>query len=177
MLLHSAVTGVTSKASESKSAFIQRVAQQARELRDEAVTSLQTKWAPKIARAEAAVKKAEDKVDALEGKRTAQTVSAGVDIGMSVLGALFGTRRSATSAAGRAVKSAAKQATSGGALDAARAAVVDATDALSAVKTEAQAAIAEAQEKISSGAAQVEELSIPAKKTEVTVEVLGLLWR
>ena len=177
VLLHSAVTGVTSKASESKSAFIQRVAQQARELRDEAVTSLQTKWAPKIARAEAAVKKADDKVEALQGRRTAQTVSAGVDIGVSVLGALFGSRRSVASAAGRAVKSASKHATSGGALDAAKSAVDDATDALSAVKTEAQAAIAEAQEKISSGAAQVEELSIPAKKTEVTVEVLGLLWR
>jgi len=62
-------------------------------------------------------------------------------------------------------------------LDAAKSAVDDATDALSAVQAEAQAAIAEAQQKISSGAAQVEELSIAAKKTEVTVEVLGLLWR
>lgn len=177
VLLSSAVTEVTSKPGESKSAFIQRVAQRARELRDDEVTTLTTKWAPKIARAQAALKKAEEKVDALGSKRTAQTVSTGVDIGMSVLGALFGTRRSVASAAGRAVKSVSKQATSGGALDAAKAAVDDATEALVAVEAEAQAAVAEAQQKISSGAAQVEEVSIAAKKTEVTVEVVGLLWR
>ena len=177
VLLQSIATDVTSKAGESKSAFIQRVAQKARELRDDEVATLTTKWAPKIARAQLAVKKAEEKADALGSKRTAQTVSTGVDIGMSVLGALFGTRRSVTTAAGRAVKSASKHATSGGALDAAKEAVDDATEALAAVQAEAQAAIAEAQAAISSGAAQVTELTIAAKKTDVTVEALGLLWR
>ena len=117
VLLQSIATDVTSKAGESKSAFIQRVAQKARELRDDEVATLTTKWAPKIARAQLAVKKAEEK------------------------------------------------------------AVDDATEALAAVQAEAQTAIAEAQAAISSGAAQVTELTIAAKKTDVTVEALGLLWR
>lgn len=86
-------------------------------------------------------------------------MGATVDVGISVLGALFGSRRSVATAAGKAASSASRV-----------------MAALTQLQTDAEAAFEGVHERIVEGAAVLEELPIPAKKVDVTVEARSLLW-
>ena len=81
-----------------------------------------------------------------------------------------------SAAAGKAAKSASRHMASGEGIDAANAAVDAAQAALTQVQTDAEAAFEGVHERIVKGAAVLEELRIPAKKVDVTVETCGLLW-
>jgi hypothetical protein len=177
VLLSSPATGIVSAPGEAKGAFIQRVAQRARELRDEQVEKAKATWQPKIERAEEALRKAREKQDSLDSKRTSQMLGAGVDVGVTMLGALFGSRRSVASAAGRAAKTASRTMGGGEALKKAEADVEAKQAALTKLQTDAEAAFEAVHETIVKKAADLVEVSIPAKKADVTVETLGLLWR
>jgi len=176
VLQTSPATGVVSKPGEARGPFIQRVAQRARELRDLEVEKLKKSWDAKIVKAQSALDRAEQKAATLDQRRSAQTMGATVDVGISVLGALFGSRRSVATAAGKAAKSASRHMASGEGIDAANAAVDAAQAALTQVQTDAEAAFEGVHERIVKGAAVLEELRIPAKKVDVTVETCGLLW-
>lgn len=176
VLQTSPATGVVSKPGEARGPFIQRVAQRARELRDLEVEKLKKSWDAKIVKAQTALDRAEQKAATLGQRRSAQTMGATVDVGISVLGALFGFRRSVATAAGKAAKSASRVMASGEGIDAANAAVDAAQAALTQLQTDAEAAFEGVHERIVKGAAVLEELRIPAKKVDVTVETCGLLW-
>jgi hypothetical protein len=176
VLLSSPATGVVSRPGEAKGAFVQRVAQRARELRDDEVEKLKSTWQTKIARAETALKRAEEKHRSLDQRQSAQTMNATVDIGVSVLGALFGSRRSVASAAGRAAKSASRRMASGESIKAAEDAVTDARNALTQLQVDAEAAFDAVHERVTKAAADLEELRIPAKKADVDVDAIGVLW-
>ena len=176
VLQTSPATGVVSKPGEARGPFIQRVAQRARELRDLEVEKLKKTWDAKIVKAQTALDRAEQKAASLDQRRSAQTMGATVDVGISVLGALFGSRRSVATAAGKAARSASRHMASGEGIDAANAAVDAAQAALTQVQTDAEAAFEGVHERIVKGAAVLEELRIPAKKVDVTVEACGLLW-
>lgn len=156
---------------------MQRVAQATRELRDQQVQALQAKWQPKIARAAAKVDAASDKLARVDAAQSAATLSATVDVGVSILGALFGSGRgSGVRAAGRAVKGASKVAGKHGDAGRARADLDEARAACQAVEQEANDAVTALQATLVGGAAQLEELRIPAARGGVVVEVCGLAW-
>lgn len=175
-LLFSPATGVVSTPGESKGAFIQRVAQRARELRDDEVEKVKKTWQTKIERAENALARAQEKHRSLDQRQSAQTMNATVDLGVSVLGALFGSRRSVASAAGRAAKSASQRAASSANIKAAEDAVQDAQNALTQLQVDAEAAFEAVHERVTKAAADLDELSILPKKADVSVVALGVLW-
>lgn len=174
VLLHSASTDVLAQPGEDRGAFIKRVTFQARELRDAEVAAVQARYAPKIERAMNAVQKAEDKVEAAGAKRSAQTMTAGVDVGLSVLGALFGNR-SMTTAATKAARSASKHVAGGSSVERAEAELEDARAALSALQAEVDAALTAVHNDVVKQAATLTEVKIAAVKSGTTVERCGLV--
>lgn len=174
VLLHSASTDVLAQPGEDRGAFIKRVTFQARELRDAEVAAVQARYAPKIERAMNAVQKAEDKVEAAGAKRSAQTMTAGVDVGLSVLGALFGNR-SMTTAATKAARSASKHVAGGSSVERAEAELDAAREALSALQAEVDAALTAVHNDVVKAAATLTEVKIAAVKSGTTVERCGLV--
>ncbi len=174
VLLHSASTDVLAQPGEDRGAFIKRVTFQARELRDVEVAAVQARYAPKIERAMNAVQKAEDKLDAAGAKRSAQTMTSGVDVGLSVLGALFGNR-SMTTAATKAARSASKHVAGGSTVERAEAEVDDARTALAALQAEVDEALTAVHNDVVKAAATLTEVKIAAVKSGTTVERCGLV--
>jgi hypothetical protein len=174
VLLHSASTDVLAQPGEDRGAFIKRVTFQARELRDAEVAAVQARYATKIERAMTAVEKAEAKLEAAGAKRSAQTMTTGVDVGLSVLGALFGNR-SMTTAATKAARSASKHVAGGGSVDRAEAELDAAREALAALQAEVDAALTEVHNAVVKEAATLTEVKIAAVKSGTTVERCGLV--
>lgn len=107
----------TSQPGESENDFRLRLQQSAREERDRLVERLRRKYAGKFSTLEDRIRRAEQRIEKEKQQRTTKTLTTAVNLGTSVLGALFGRRagsvanvnragsviRSATSAASETV--------------------------------------------------------------------------
>src|SRR5262249_34966289 len=90
---------------ETRDAFAARLALILRERRDAEVDALVAKWQPKIDKAKNKVERAARKIEDATADRNAAVVTTGLDLGATVLGAMFGRRsalRGAASVATRA---------------------------------------------------------------------------
>ena len=97
-LFHSRALGETSRPGESERDFRIHLQQLAHEKRDLEVAKLRAKYAPKIAALEDKISRAEQTVEREKAQQQAEAVSSAVNIGSTLLGALFG-RKVARSAA------------------------------------------------------------------------------
>ncbi|MCA8958867.1 MAG: ATP-binding protein [Planctomycetes bacterium] len=99
-------TPLVSSVDETEADFRMRLRQELRERRDAEIEKLRGKFAPKLARLEERIRRAEDKVEKereqYEEKRTGSMISFGV----TVLGALFGRKLASAGNVGRAASSA-----------------------------------------------------------------------
>ena len=99
-----------SKPGESEADFRVRLGDAARERRDELVEKLREKYGKLIARAEKKLGTAMDKLEEQKAQASSATTNTAVNIGTSILGALFGRKRMSTavrsgsSSASRAMK-------------------------------------------------------------------------
>ncbi len=93
-LLFSPLLEAYSNADESESEFKARVAQRARELRDQAVEALRAKSARTLKSLQEKQEKAADKVETEKGQASSAKLSTLVRIGSSLLGAFLGGRKS-----------------------------------------------------------------------------------
>ncbi|MCZ7555121.1 MAG: ATP-binding protein [Bacteroidia bacterium] len=87
---------------ETEGQFRVRVQQRYHEQRDTAMEKLRSRYAPRYARAQERIRKAEQRVDLQEAQYRQQQVSTAVDIGSTLLGALFGRRSGVSGIARRA---------------------------------------------------------------------------
>ena len=86
--------------------FRARVAQTLREQRDDAVDALRRKYAARLATLEDRQRRAEQKIDREREQAGSQTISSALDVGGSLLGALFGGGRRRSSMFGKAATAA-----------------------------------------------------------------------
>lgn len=106
-LFKSPLTGEYSQFEESEADFRARLVHAAREVRDEKVDEMRQKYRRKIDSAETALRRAHDRLEDQEAQASGARLDAVMRLGGSVLGALFGGRRSrsiSTSSATRAWK-------------------------------------------------------------------------
>ncbi len=87
---------------ESRAAFGARLQQAERETRDLELGKLRERYAKKLDRLEAKIKKAEEKVEREEAQASGKRLDTAIDIGTTVLGAFLGRRRSITTTVRRA---------------------------------------------------------------------------
>ncbi|MDB5345024.1 MAG: hypothetical protein JWP89_3401 [Schlesneria sp.] len=168
-----------SKAGESEGDFRARITHSVREGRDLQVEKLRAKYAPKLAGLQEQLRKAYQRVDKQKSQASQQTFSAAVNIGTSILGAVFGRKlASATniSKAATTIRSASRVA--GERQDVAQAeetadAVQQRIDDLNGqFQNEANALIDGA----SADSVKLDEIVVTPKKTDITVVQLMLAW-
>ena len=164
---------------ESEEAFRGRVAQSVREQRDGAVADLQSKYAAKATTFQNRLRTAEAKAEQEKAEASSARTDAFLAVGASFLGAMFGGRGATMSKVARAgaaaAKGAARASKQGGDVDRAEQSAEQLRADLSAIALEFQNAASALQAELEAKAV-VEQSVVKAKKTGITVKLVGLLW-
>lgn len=160
---------------ETRDAFAARLALILRERRDAEVDALVSKWQPKIDKARNKVERTSRKIEDSTADRNAAVVASGLDLGATVLGAMFGRRSALRGAASVATK--ARRAQKKG-VDAGRATAdhAEAVETADQMQKDLEAALMELRASWDPSHVTIGERSISAKKTDVTIERFGLVW-
>jgi hypothetical protein len=168
-----------SRPGESQEAFALRCRDAADEMGDAELAKIRTRLEKKRDSIEAALAKAEDRVDELavqaDGRRNSQIV----DIGASVLGGLLGGRggtRSLASAARRMSSNSRQKASAEKRLDSAQNRVAEKVDDLEELEANLQEAVLDIEHEWMTKSQEVESAEIPLEKTDITVDELMLVW-
>ncbi len=178
-ILSSPATDVTSKPNEIERDFRIRLQQRAFEKRDEAVTKLREKYNVRIKALQERLRIAEQKVAAKHAEARQHELNSALAIGSTVLGAFMGRKAVSTStinkaaSAARTMGRAAKQKEDVGRAEDNVANLNEQLQSLSAefqIETQAIAA------KFDPLNEKLEIVSVPAKKTNIAVKLLGLAW-
>ena len=166
---------LVSKPDESEGDFRIRLAQIAREGRDALAEKLKTRYAPKVAVLQEKIRKAEQAQAAQKAQAQQAQLSTAVNVGMGLLGALFGGRpASAVSKAGSALGKAGRAYAEG--QDVVRAGETIAAYAAQLAQLEAQLHI-ELEGMVSPDAdVLLETIQVKPKATDVTLQLLALAW-
>ncbi len=133
--------GLVSAPDEREEAFRARVASAVTSGRDAELTKLMAKWQPKIDRARVRVADAERRFAKASADGVSANVASGIEIGASLLGAVFGgRRRSVTTGISRAARSARSAASRSASKDLAKAALDDRKAELAGLEADVDAA-------------------------------------
>ena len=165
---------LSSRAGETRSEFASRAQLAHREQRDAAVEELRARFATKVQRMEDRVRRAEARVDREKSQYDEQKLQAGISMGATVLGAIFGRggiSRATTTArgAGRVARE--------------RQDVLRAEDALEELRQGQRDLEIEVEEEIRALQAQqerenpeIEEILVRPRKSDIEIVGLSLLW-
>jgi hypothetical protein len=179
VLLHAPGFEESSKPDEEEGAFRARLAQHAREKRDQVIARARAKFAPKLAALQERLRRAEQAVEVQRSQARNAQVSTAVSFGSAVLGALLGRKtmsagnvsRAATAA--RGVSRSAREAGDVGRAEESVEAVRAQMQALDeAFKAEVRAETGD----IDASSAELEELVVRVKKSNVSVTAMVLAW-
>jgi hypothetical protein len=161
----------------TESEFRAHIAQALREKRDAAVDALRARFASKLATLEDRERRAEQKLERERTQASSETVSSALSVGGSLLGALFGGRRSS------AMRKASTAARSVGRVGKERADVahaeadVDALkDQVAAMHAELESEIGRIEAELDPNTIRVEIVPMHPKKTDIAVEDMALVW-
>ncbi len=168
-----------SRPGESADDFAARCREAADDEADAETGKIRDRLEKKQATIEAALAKAEDRVEELDvqadGRRNAQLV----DIGTSVLGGLLGGRsrtRGLATAARRMSSSSRQKASTEARLDSARNRVAEKIDDIDELEMELQEAVLEIDAEWLEKSQAIETVQVPLEKTDISVEDLMLVW-
>jgi len=153
--------------------FRAEVAVRLREARGAAVEKLRAKYAPKLAAIEAKQRTAADRIAREEAQASSATADSAINIGASVLGAIFGGRRATASRIGSAARSVSRTSAQRGDVERAKAAAaqLDADHAeLEAELAGDVAAIRAAPEP------EITTAQVAARKADTAVIRISLAW-
>jgi hypothetical protein len=160
---------------ETRDGFAARLALVLRERRDAEVDRLVGKWQPKIDRARQKVEKTSRQIEDATADRNAYAVASGLEVGATVLGAMFGRRSALRGAASVATKARRAQKRSVDA-DRAQADHQEAVADADAMQKTLEAALNELRASWDPSRVTIGERVVPAKKADVIVERCHLVW-
>jgi hypothetical protein len=164
---------LTSTPDETEAAFRARVAHAAREARDAAVEASRKKCQPKLDALAAKQRTAADRVAREKAQAQSATADTAISVGASVLGALFGGRRSGASKVASAARSVSRTAQQRG--DVTRA--TEAAAQLDAQEADLRAALEEELAKIRAAPEpEVETVTVTPKKADIAVTGVAIYW-
>ena len=171
--------GQTSKPGESEADFRVRLRQAAREERDIQVEKLRRKYATKFKTLEDKLRRAEQKIEKEKTQKSGKTLSAAVNLGTSVLGALFGRKTLSSTnitRAGSVIRSASSVASESTDIRLAEeqytALVQEREDLTATVDAEAQ----QISDQLDTELMKLEPLDLAPKKTDTVVDQVAILW-
>ncbi len=169
---------LTSVPGGTESEFRARLAQVLREKRDDAVDALRKKYAAKLDTLQDRARRAEQRLSREQEQASQQTMSSALSVGGSLLGALFGGRRSSVfgkaSSAARSVGRIGKERTD---VTHAEADVTALQQQHAALEAELADEIATLESRFDAHAIPVERSEIKARKSDTEVTDLALVWQ
>ncbi len=169
--------GLVGKVGESRDAFLARATHALHEGRDDELEKLGAKWQPKIDKAKDKLERAKRKLAEASADGNTTMLTSGVEIGATVLGAMFGSRRRSVSAGvARAARSARSAARGSANKESAEAEVKACEEELARLETSVKAALDEIRATWKPENLAVIDKSLTAKKSEIRIERLELCW-
>ncbi len=179
VLLHAPGFEETSEPDEEERAFRARLAQHARERRDQVVAKARSKYAPKLAVLQERLRRAEQAVEVQRSQARNAEVSTAVSVGSAILGALFGRKTLSAgnvSRAATAAKGVSRSAREAGDVGRARESVEAVRAQMEALDAEFKSEVLAKSGEVDAGAAELKKVVVPAKKNDVTVTSVVLAW-
>jgi hypothetical protein len=170
---------LVSNPNESEGDFRARLQQDARERRDDEVTRLRQKYAPKAAALQERLRRAEQAVQREEEQASAQKTQTAISLGTTVLGALFGRKALSTSTLGRATTAARGMSrASKEAQDVSRAKdnVASVQAQIDELEATLQSAVAGLEATYHPATEPLETISLKPKRTGIHVQLVALVW-
>lgn len=150
-----------------------------REQRDLVVEKLRKRYAPKLARLEDRIRRAEQSTEVQREQHREKKMATAVSLGATVLGAIFGRRASSVGTVGRVATTAQRASRIGREkADVVRAEerVTDLEQQLRDLSAEFEEAVAEMQTPVDLGEIELEKQTIRPRKADIEVEPPLLVW-
>jgi hypothetical protein len=161
----------------TESEFRARLAQALREKRDAAVDALRKKYSSRLAAIDDRQRRADQKIEQQKSQATSQTMATALSVGGSLLGALFGGRRSSAlreaSSAARGIGRVTKERSDVAGAEADAAALREQQDALN---TELESEIKNLESELDPATIRIDTAAVKAKKSDIAVDELALVW-
>jgi hypothetical protein len=161
----------------TESEFRAHLAQTLREKRDAAVDALRKKYASKLDAIDLRQRKADVRIEQQKSQATSQTMSTALSVGGSLLGALFGGRRSSVfgkaSTAARSIGRVSKERSDVAAAEADASAL---REQAAAINAELETEIRELESGFDPATIRIETAAVKPKKADIAVEDLALVW-
>jgi hypothetical protein len=178
LLLKSPSTGEVSSPDESEREFRARLQQRSREVRDRAVEALRRRYAPRQAALEDRLRRSQRALARETDQASGQKLQTAISVGATLVGALLG-RKSLTGTIGRATTAARgvgrtmKEAED---IERAKENLVEIEDQQRQLDEELRAETAVIDAGTDAATEKLEPVTIKAKKTNVTVKLVALVW-
>ena len=175
-LLRSASLDKVSRPNESEREFRLRLAQAAREERDELAAKLRQKYSARLVTLEERIRRAAQAIEVQKEQARDAKLSTALSFGSAVLGALFGSKRSAVGKASTAARGVSRSARESGDVERAG----ETLEALQQQRVDLEAQIQSelsAREMRSDPRSEVlEPVAVSLKKTNISVRAFALAW-
>ncbi len=168
-----------SQVGENEGDFRGRLSHLQHEARDLAVEKLRSKYAPKLARLEERLRKAQVRVEKEKAQYGQQTVQTAISVGATLLGALFGRKAISSSTLGRATTSMrgmGRAAREKGDITLAKREVEVTRGRLAEMEAEFKAEAAEIQEGFQPEDLKLREIIIRPRKSDIVTDELAVVW-
>jgi hypothetical protein len=168
-----------SKPGESEGDFRARLTLAGREKRDAAVAELRKKWATKLTQLTDQVRRAEEKREREKNQLNQQRMQTAVNVGTTILGALFGRKTISATSIGRA-GTAARSASRWGqeSQDVARAeeSIEVLQQRLADAQREVEGEVARLESTLDASSLALRAIEVPARKSDIAVGEVALVW-
>ena len=178
-LLRCTALKLVSDAGESEGDFRIRVREAAREARDEEIDELRDRFTTRIARIDARIRKAEERVDREESQYSQQKVQAAISVGATVLDAFLGRKKLSRRSMGRATTAMRGAGRASRERDDIRRAE-ESVDSLRGQRVEMEEELAREIEALKDrfevGGLEVETEGVAPRKADITIHRLVLAW-
>lgn len=173
-LMKSPSQGVVSKPGEDERDFRLRLAQSAREQRDDQVEKLRKKYAPKIATLQERLRRAQQALEREKEQARQSGVQAAISIGATILGAFTG--RKGLSGATSAARGVGRSMNQRGDVNRAEDTVEAVEKQLKDLQSEFEAESAELAARVDPSTEMLDTVTIKPRKADIAVQLVALAW-
>ena len=178
-LFESALVGETSHPGESERDFRIRLAELAREQRDEKVEALRERYAKRIESLRRKVAAAAERVDREKAQASSSKLDTAISMGTTILSAFLGRKRLSSttlSKAGSAARGFQRSSKEAGDVRRAEAALATWEDKLAELETELEVEIDELEDRYDPLREELEVVELRPRRTDVDVQLVTLAW-
>lgn len=159
---------------ESLGDFKVRLEQLVSELRDDEVEKLRKRFGKKFSTLRTRIRKAEDRIEVEKEQYQEQKMASRMSIGATLLGALFG--RKSTRSATSTMRSFSRSSKEKNDIERAEDNLEDLELQFEDLEKEFNDAVAKVEDKLSVDELEYEDLTIPPRKSDLSVEQFGVVW-